>query len=97
MALIERRRGSLTGFGALAANHFKCEPITMQKRGPYIVYAALALLVLCVVSAMSYLQTYVPVRAMERASLGAPLSKQQIDSRRQAAMGTVAIAGATTQ
>lgn len=69
----------------------------MKNSGPYIVYAALALIVLCVVSAVSYLQGHITERTAARTSIAKPLSEQQIQSRRQAPMGTVAIAATTTQ
>jgi hypothetical protein len=69
----------------------------MKNSGPYIVYAALALIVLCVVSAVGYVQSNVTARSAARTAIAKPLSEQQIQSRRQAPMGTVAIAATTTQ
>lgn len=69
----------------------------MQKKTTFWALGAAAFLVLGCIVTVGFLQQRTSPRYEQRLGNGAKLTDQQILSRRRAAIGTVAVAGATTQ
>lgn len=69
----------------------------MKKSSAFMLYGALAVVLLCVALFAGYMEERVTRPSAKASVLGTPLTKEQIIERRRAAIATPAIADATAR